>query len=285
MKLVKTKKKINYHLKYELMYQMNLFLSQCRNRIKPDAWFNKKFLLIFLFVLMATLNLLGQASKVWDYPVHYGTQEWAELKTFEERLNVLNVPDSLLQIMTTEDLVKTCLAYPDWMLITSRDNLQTGYNFIRSVFNGFRELEQRPDACKELVKVYQKMNPEEITGFSTLVKQGEFCFQFSFIEILISQWGILVNSTESDLKRLLKISLTNYEKKNNAIKEYALFGLSTTCLIPGRILEQRKTTTSEKLKVSSPKFKQFIDECSIPDKELLDQIIIATKEYLTQLES
>lgn len=88
------------------MNQINLFLSQCRKHIKPDAWFNKKFLLIFLFVLMATLNLLGQASKVWDYPVHYGTQEWAELKTFEERLNVLNVPDSLLQIMRKKIMQK-----------------------------------------------------------------------------------------------------------------------------------------------------------------------------------
>lgn len=219
--------------------------------------------------------------KVWDYPVHYGTQEWAELKTFRERLNAFNIPDSLLQIMTTEDLVKTCLAYPDWMLITSRDNLQTGYNFIRSVFNGFRELEQRPDAFKELVKLYKKMYPEAITR---IAKQGEFSFQLSFMEILIAQRRILGNTTENDLKELLKLSLANYEKKNNAKKEYALYDLSTTCLVLGRILEQSKTMTFEKIKNSIPSLQQFIDECSIPNKELLDQIIIASNKYLKQLE-
>ena len=74
--------------------------------------------------------LFAQQIIVWDYPIHYGTPEWGKLKTFEERLNAYNIPDSLLKIMTTEDLVNTCLEYPDRILITSRDNLQTGYNFI-----------------------------------------------------------------------------------------------------------------------------------------------------------
>lgn len=42
--------------------------------------------------------------------------------------------------------------------------------------------------------------------------------------------------------------------------------------------------TFEKIKNSTPSLQQFIDECSIPGKELFDKIIIATKEYLKQPE-
>jgi len=42
----------------------------------------------------------------------------------------LNVPDSILLKMPTKDLVKTCLTYPCWILITSRDNNQTGYDYL-----------------------------------------------------------------------------------------------------------------------------------------------------------
>ena len=227
--------------------------------------------------------LFAQQSNVWDYPIHYGTPEWAKLKTFEERLNAYNIPDSLLKIMTTEDLVNTCLAYPDRILITSRDNLQTGYNFIRSVFNGFRELEKRPDIFKELLKIYQKMNPEEITGFITLFEQGKFSYQFTFIEVNISQREILKYATKDDLIKLIQSALNNYEKKNNLINYYSLFGLSTTCFILGRALEQSKTMAYEEIRNSTPYYQQFIDVCSIPDKELLDQIVIASNKCLKQL--
>ncbi|MBK7133895.1 MAG: hypothetical protein IPH69_14065 [Bacteroidales bacterium] len=86
--------------------------------------------------------LPAQESKVWDYPVHYGTAEWSKLSTFQERLKAYNIPENLIQNMTTEDLVKTCLEYPEWLLISGFNNFQTGYSAIRSVFNGFRELEK-----------------------------------------------------------------------------------------------------------------------------------------------
>lgn len=235
------------------------------------------------FLALAFVNFLpAQESKVWDYPVHYGTSEWEKLSSFQERLKVYNIPDSLLQYMTTEDLVETCLTYPEWLLITSSSSFQTGYNSIKSVFNGFVELEKRPDAYRELIKVYQEMNPEKVPQYSD---QGNYTFQFTFIELLISQRDILSNLTKSELISLIKTSLLVYEKKCNVVNVFSMFGLSTTCLILGRVLEQGNTEGFLSLKTTSPEFQYFIENGRFgPNKIFLDKIIVASKDYLKQLD-
>jgi len=84
---------------------------------------------------------------------------------------------------------------------------------------------------------------------------------------------------------VIQSALSNYEKKNNLTKinKYSLFSLSTTCFILGRALEQSKTMAYEEIRNSTPSYQQFINVCSIPDKELLDQIVIASNKCLKQL--
>jgi len=186
--------------------------------------------------------------------------------------------------MSTKDLVKTCLTYPCWILITSRDNNQTGYDYIRSIFNGFRELEKRSDACNELLKVYQTMNPEEITSNKKLIEQGVSNFQFIFIELLISQRSILKRSTKDDIITAIKTSLSVFEKKSKKKNKYSLFSLSTTSLILARILEQSNTKIYETLLYQNPVLIEFVEKAFVPSKDLLDQIAISSLEYLNQLE-
>jgi hypothetical protein len=121
------------------------------------------FITIISFYFPLQTNLSAQVSEVWDYPIHAGTEEWKNLKSYNEKLNALNIPDSLLLRMNTQDLVTTCLNYPYWILLTSRNNTQDGYNYIRSIFNGFVELESRVNACNELIIRYKELNPDDIT--------------------------------------------------------------------------------------------------------------------------
>ncbi len=194
------------------------------NEKYPGYYLSTFFL---LFLIMFTNNLSAQESKIWDYPVHYGTTEWKKLSTFREKLQSYNIPDSLLKHMTTRDLVKTCLAYPEWMLISICNNFQEGYNLLKSVFNGFVELEKRPDAFKGLFNIYQNMDPEEIYECP---KQGIFVLQFIHIELLISQRPILSRLTKSELKSLIETSLVVYEKKCNYLKIFELSGFQLRVL-------------------------------------------------------
>jgi len=234
-----------------------------------------------LLVLTCIDYLPAQVSRVWDYPIHYGTPEWEKLTTFSERLKAYNVPNDLLQCMTTEDLVKTCLTYPEWLLISGFNNFQTGYNAIKSVFNGFEELEKRPDSFKELFKIYKEMNPEEITRSSN---KGKFTFEFTFIELLLSQNSILSSLSNSELISLIKTSLSIYENKCKYIDVFSTHGLSTTCMILGRILEQSKSDIYVTLIKDNPGVQDFVKEGYYgPHKALLDKIVYASKTFLEQL--
>ncbi len=251
---------------------------------KPTLNFTSNLKCFFVPLLALTfVNLIpAQESRVWDYPVHHGTPEWEKLSTFQERLKAYNIPDDLLQNMTTEDLVRTCLTYPKWLLISGFDNFQTGYDAIKSVFNGFAELENRPDAFNELFKVYQKMDPEEITKSS---KKGQFTFEFTFIELLLSQTSVLFSLSNNEKISLIKTSYSIYEKKCKHIDVFSTLGLSTTCMILGRILEQSNSDIYTSLREDSPEVERFIRQGPFgPHKVLLDNIVDASHDYLFQIQ-
>ena len=97
-------------------------------------YFKVKLFISTSLLLLLFLSAEAQIKEAeWNYPVHPGTEQWNELDSFSERLNAFNIPEGILSEMSTENLVKTFLSYPWWILITSRDNNQAGYNYLKSV--------------------------------------------------------------------------------------------------------------------------------------------------------
>ncbi len=234
------------------------------------------FILFFLF-----LSAKAQTKEAtWKYPVRPGTEEWKQLGTFSERLNAFNIPEGILAEMTTENLVKTCLNYPWWILITSRDHNQAGYDYLKSVFNGFRELGNRVDAGRELLKVYEKMAPGDITNYETLEEQGTFSFRFTHIEILLSQPDILKNISDEYLMSLIRKAVSVYEDKTVAFDKYSYYGISSSCLILARIMELKNYPEFTRLSENYPGFKNLNERGVSGNKELLDQIVSESKQIL-----
>jgi hypothetical protein len=234
--------------------------------------YNLKPIYSLLFLLF-TLSTLAQTKELtWNYPVKPGTEKWNQLGSFTEKLIAFNIPDTILTKMSTENLVKTCLKYPWWMLITSRDNNQAGYDYLKSVFNGFGELENRKDAGNKLLNIYAKMNPGDKLGLNTLIEKGNFCYQFIFIELLISQYQILENLSSSELIQLLQTSLSMFEKKNNPEFNYSILSKSSTCLILNRIIEKNKKEEFNKLCETYPNLMNYTKTGKTDDLKLINQI-------------
>lgn len=244
----------------------------------------KQFLVFAFFIMIQSVCIFAQQSMVWDYPIHYGTPEWAKLNTFEEMLKAYNVPDSLLKNMTTKDLVETCLKYPNWVLITIGDTYQEGYDIIRKLFNGFRELEKRPDAATELIEIYCKMDPKEIIKFDTPTEQGTFGLQLTFIELLISQNKILGTLNKDSKTFLVNALITNYDIKNDLNSYYSMHSLLPICLALGRLIEIDKPAIYESLIILNSDVLNIIEKGCVSDKNSFDQIINAAKIYLKQPE-
>ena len=170
------------------------------------AIYCQKILYVLLVVLCFSSKLSAQQGQIWNYPIHYGTTGWEKLKTFGERINAYNIPDSLLKNMTTKDLVETCMHYPNIILIITRDNVQLGYNDLRLMFNGFRELENRKNAGGELIRLYQEIKPEEIVGIKSPDDRGDFSLKLTFLEILLAQKPILQNLNQEEAIQLFSVS-------------------------------------------------------------------------------
>ena len=90
-------------------------------------------------------------TDAYDFPIKPGTPEWAALKSHEEMLQVCQVPESILQEMSTEGLIETCLNYPLYWEWLAYSNLQQGFETVASRFSPVLDcLELGPgDLCGE----------------------------------------------------------------------------------------------------------------------------------------
>jgi len=240
----------------------------------------KKQTLIFLTLFLSQIIFAQKQNGTWDYPIRPGTEKWQELDSYEKRLNAYNIPDSILSIMSTIDLVKTCLNYPEFRLIMTRNSLQLGYDYLKSIFNGFAELEKRSDSGKELIKLYEAMEPQKITQYDTPSKRGAFSFQFTCIELIMAQPGIQKNLSKKDIIQYFDVCTKKYDGKKLLENEYSMFDLGTTALTMGRLLNQEKHSDFEQVKQSNTQVRNFLEKSYPTTIEDFNLIYNYSKDYL-----
>ncbi|NEW84921.1 MAG: hypothetical protein GZ094_21490 [Mariniphaga sp.] len=238
-----------------------------------------KKIILFLLVAIPIISFAQNQKATWDYPVKPGSKEWLEVADFSKRLELLNIPESLLKRISTEELVKSCLNYPEYRLVFTRNDLQSGYNFIRSMFNGFVEIETRPDVGKELMKVYAGYKPNGFDLNSTDLEIGRFISKITYIEILIAQTEILNKLNPGDLHEMLTMCSQKYKLKKDQQKYYGGIGLQTTALIIAR--QQVKKLVNSKMKHGDQRINAFIDNLTFNDISLLDDIVMENDKILS----
>ena len=152
-----------------------------------------KFLIVLFSLVTCVINAQVIENNVtWDFPVNPSTPEWKELKSYEEQLLAYNIPNEMIKKISTSELVKVCLVYPEWGVIDAFNDRKVGLNNMMSHFNGFRELFTRNDAAKELIKVYSTLDPLAIGKDWTLLQKGEYSFHINCIELLLSH-GMMID--------------------------------------------------------------------------------------------
>lgn len=238
-----------------------------------------KKLIIYLLIIIPSFAIAQNERATWDYPVKPGSKEWLNIADYSKRFELLNIPDNLLKAISTEELVKSCLNYPEFRLVFTRNDLQSGYNYIRSMFNGFVELETRADAGKELMKVYVGYKPDGFDLNSTDLEIGKFMSKITYIETLIAQTEILNKFNPTDLRELLSLSSQKYKQKKDQQKFYGGVGLQTTALIMAR--QQGKKLLKAKMKYGDQKINAFIDNLTFDDISFLDDIVMENDKILS----
>lgn len=212
----------------------------------------------------------------WNYPVKPGTAEWKSLKTVEEQYKAYNIPEGMMKEISTEELVRICLNYPEWGLIYAFNDPQTGFAHVLDIFNGFGELFSRKDAAKELIRVYVGMDPIKVNQLSTNLDKGLFSFQFTCIEMLMSVQPIIALLDETDKHLLLQEGVAKYKSKEQFPDTYSLWGLSPTAQLCLLILESN-SDVSKDIARENLKYRAIYH-----DKSVLNNIIYESENFLKQ---
>lgn len=197
-----------------------------------------KIILIVLFLMGKYLPSNAQEKVTWNYPINPNSNEWKNLKTYNEQLQAYNIPSEIVKKISTAELVKTCLSYPEWRLINAYSDRQMGFSNITGLFNGFNELFLRDDAAKELIKVYITMDPKLIDQTWAPLQKGIYSFQFVCIEMLLSQGTIIKKLGVTDIRLLLDVAVSKYKEMLHIPTFYSIWDLSPVAGLCLNILDK-----------------------------------------------
>lgn len=232
--------------------------------------------IIILFPLLLSLIYLNaqKINDVYDFPVKPGSLEWQKFTSKKEKDDACQVPKTLLKNLTTEALTKTCLDYPLFENLYFFNDLQTGFNTLKSSFNGFQELLSRADAGKELLKIYNSMDPTAINKVWNDTTKGSFTFNFVAIEVLLSQPEIL-NNIDKQIKTDLKtLALQKFDDKRTS-GEFSYFSSNPSMLIVARILDAENKLTQIEQDTDT---QLFLSKGVLVNPALLDKIYKIAKQ-------
>lgn len=129
-----------------------------------------------------------------------GTNEWQHLNSHDEMVAVCQLSDDQITNMSTDDLLNALLTYPLLIDMFVCDSLQSGFELIRSNFNGIEELLTRPDASEVIARKYAS-TPAFSTSKSTATNEsyatGFLCVDV--LETLLAQPEIYDKMSSSEL--------------------------------------------------------------------------------------
>lgn len=238
-----------------------------------------KLALMFSLLLFSGLALAQNNNIPYIFPLKPGMGNWETLKSGKEMADTCNIPDSTLDLLTTEALVKTCLSYPLLNEVFYANNLQEGIERLTKYFNGLPALFKRKDAGNELFKIYKNSNVKKLDETLTEEKQGLFTFQFLYIELLLSQPEILSNLNSMERIEIAKDALLKYENKKEKITVFGAYGLTTTATLMAKILQSENKLGDVK-NVDEKEMQIFLKMGMYSNDATVSEIVNATKKLI-----
>ena len=239
----------------------------------------KKFIISFLTTIFCLLACVvnAQDKATWDYPVKPGTEEWNRIQTEPERITVVQIPEEILEKLSSDELVRLCITFPLFSDFTYFNTPQEGFDVMVARFNLFAHLLTRKDAGKGLLDAYKDAG---MRGFKTLPYSGEiWLFKLNYLELLLTQRNILQSLTSDEKLELLKESRKKFSEKMDSELFSSFNGILSTVRIMAGILDTeayREWQLSSNLQRAA----RFLETGKFGDASLIDEIVKMTDNYL-----
>ncbi len=228
---------------------------------------------VLMSALCLPLNESSAQTKTWDYPVKPGTPEWAAFTTKKEKVDACQIPEGVLNSLTTAELVEICLDYPLFSDIFAYNSMQDGFRSNVAVyFNGIRELLKRDDNAQCMLDVLKSDDLLTLSArknISTILQIGESILRHSCLEVMMSHESVMANTTVEQRREIALITAKNLIIKESEPEFYSNQGMESSAYLLGATLK-----TGNSKAVLSPDLERFLDYGASRDVTILIEELI-----------
>lgn len=141
------------------------------------------------------------------YPILPGTPEWAQLENHEEMDEAVELPDSIINKISTWGLAETCYNYPLYGDVWAHNKPITFFNYLAQSFNGLKELYSREDATLVLLYNYRFLE----------IETSSDSFKLNFIQLIIGCDAFLTKLNDRQIKYLLSVALDKCKMQRDSL--------------------------------------------------------------------
>ena len=226
-----------------------------------------KKILFFLIISISWSVNAQEKNETWDYPVKRGTEQWNALKTYQERLDACQIPETVIKQLSTKKLAELCLDYPMREGYWGHDDARRKARMMFDDFNGFRELANRSDGAAELVKIY-KDYPILTERPDPASKEFQTLLRWSFLKLFLVNDSFISKLKKGELTDLGKVILDKYAGEVENRKFYEISSIEKTLFLASVVLDKQKPILSEE---RQQVVKNFIQYPSM-EKDVLEEI-------------
>ena len=207
--------------------------------------------------------LTRSGGLAWSYPVRPGMAEWRQYRTGQQKWEACQIPQNILETLSTEELAEICFNFPLFLNFAAFDDERFGIRYVVNNFNGLKELSNRKDGARELVNIYRTC---------PVISQRDENYtltKLSYLELLLSDDAFIKQMDDGMYAELEKIVLEKYLGKLENSHIYSLYNINKTFLLGAVITVNRN---SGKTFVQQRTARRFIDNFDKYDPELLTEM-------------
>jgi len=229
----------------------------------------KNYVLIMFCWVACVANAQTATTVTWDYPVKPGTEEWRQFTTGRQMVEACQIPQNILEALSTKDLAVICFNYPLFLNFSAYNDERKGISNMIERFNGLKELSKRKDGTRELMNIYQ--NYPVLAEFHD--KSSEYYtapIKLPFLELLLANDAFMQQLNEPMAIELEKMVLDKYVSMLENMHVYGIWNIRKTFLLGARAMEHRNKFAD--LPVQQDVIKRYIENYIRADPALLTEI-------------
>ncbi|MGD9548543.1 MAG: hypothetical protein AB7V45_13510 [Candidatus Krumholzibacteriia bacterium] len=170
------------------------------------------FAFLSLLILVVTPGWAVDQNDSFKFPDVIGTTEWTTY-TWDEKIALTTVPDSVLAGMSTDEVAQLCLEHPFRHGFMATDIPARGMDYVVGVSNCYQELLRRSDSGPTLVRRYTEAvanRPSQVMWDRASVR---YSMDLSVYELLLARDEVMASLSGEDREILLRFCMSDFETR------------------------------------------------------------------------